>query len=128
ITGSQQRIARSQRWIDAISNGDEYIQRQIEQTNQQERSINSRIAEQRPNPYEQQLKTSTDQRATELDERTIIFDRASERADSNARYRKPRINGIIGEVDRLTMKTALLFSNRRNEPIYTDRQKEILEE
>ena len=132
------RITSSQRWIDAISNGDEYIQRQIEQTNQQERSINSSIEQgvrrraerQRPNPYEQQLKTSVNhrkQRATELDERTIIFDRASERADRNARYRKPRINGVIGEVDRLTWKTALLFSNRRNEPIYTDRQKEILE-
>ena len=131
ITGSQQQIERSQRWIDAISNGDEYIQRKTDDTDQQERSFNSRIAEQRPNPYEQQLKTSVNhrkQRATELDERTIIFDRASERADRNARYRKPKINGIIGEVDRLTMKTALLFSNRRNEPIYTDRQKEILEE
>lgn len=131
------RITSSQRWIDAISNGDEYIQRQIEQTNQQEKSINSLIEQSvrrrtspRPNPYEQQLKTSADnrkQRATQLDEQTIIFDRASERADRNARYRKPKINGIIGEVDRLTMKTALLFSNRRNEPIYTDRQKEILE-
>lgn len=132
------RITSSQRWIDAISNGDEYIQRQIEQTNQQERSINSSIEQgvrrraerQRPNPYEQQLKTSANsrkQRDTELSEQTITFDRASERADRNARYRKPRINGIIGEVDRLTMKTALLFSNRRNEPIYTDRQKEILE-
>ena len=136
ITGSQQQVARSQRWIDAVSTGGEFIQRQIEQTNQQERSINSSIEQgvrrraERPNPYEQQLKTSVNhrkQRATELDERTIIFDRASERADRNARYRKPRINGVIGEVDRLTWKTALLFSNRRNEPIYTDRQKEILE-
>lgn len=126
-------ITGSQRWIDAISNGDEYIQRQIEQTNQQERSINSLISRrsERPNPYEQQLRTSADnrkQRITDLDEQTITFDRVSERANRNARYRKPRINGIIGEVDRLTMKTALLFSNRRNEPIYTDRQKEILEE
>ncbi|WP_225735415.1 hypothetical protein, partial [Psychrobacter sp. FME5] len=40
----------------------------------------------------------------------------------------PRINGVIGEVDRLTMKTALLLSSRRNESSsYTDRQKEILE-
>lgn len=138
ITSSQQQIARSQRWIDAVSTGGEFIQRQIEQTNQQERSINSSIEQgvrrraerQRPNPYEQQLKTSTDnrkQRDTELSEQTIIFDRTSERADRNARYRKPRINGIIGEVDRLTMKTALLFSNRSNLPNYTDRQKEILE-
>ncbi|MGP9493491.1 MobA/MobL family protein [Psychrobacter sp. AOP7-B1-24] len=137
ITSSQQQIERSQRWIDAISTGDAYIQRQIEQANQQERSINSRIGQgvrrrsERPNPYEQQLKTSADnrkQRATELHERTIIFDRASERADRNARYRKPRINGVIGEVDRLTMKTALLFSSRRNESSsYTDRQKDILE-
>ncbi|MBE0407946.1 MULTISPECIES: MobA/MobL family protein [unclassified Psychrobacter] len=140
ITSSQQQIARSQRWIDAISTGDAYIQRQIEQETQQEKHVNSRIGQgvrrraerQRPNPYEQQLKTSADnrkQRATELRERTIIFDRASERADRNARYRKPRINGVIGEVDRLTMKTALLFSSRRNESSsYTDRQKDILEQ
>lgn len=124
------RITSSQRWIDAISNGDEYIQRKTDDTDQQERSFNSRIAEQRPNPYEQQLKTSANsrkQRDTELSEQTITFDRASERADRNARYRKPRINGVIGEIDRLTWKTALLFSNRRNEPFYTDRQKEILE-
>lgn len=127
---AKQGIEQSKRWIDAISNGDEYIQRKTDDTDQQERSFNSRIAEQRPNPYEQQLKTSANsrkQRDTELSEQTITFDRASERADRNARYRKPRINGIIGEVDRLTMKTALLFSNRRNEPIYTERQKEILE-
>lgn len=131
ITGSQQRIERSQRWIDAISNGDEYIQRKTDDTDQQERSFNSRIAEQRPNPYEQQLKTSVNhrkQRATELDERTITFDRASERAARNARYRKPRIDGVIGEIDRLTWKTSLLFSNRSNLPNYTDRQKEILEQ
>lgn len=130
IASSQQQIERSQRWIDAISNGDEYIQRKTDDTDQQERSFNSRIAEQRPNPYEQQLKTSANsrkQRDTELSEQTITFDRASERADRNARYRKPRINGVIGEIDRLTWKTALLFSNRRNEPIYTERQKEILE-
>ena len=124
ITGSQQKIERSQR--------------QIEQTNQQERSINSSIEQgvrrraerQRPNPYEQQLKTSTDnrkQRATELDERTIIFDRASERADSNARYRKPRAVSIISEIDILTKKTAYLFVGRHHEPRYTDRQRDILD-
>ncbi|MGP5538319.1 MobA/MobL family protein [Psychrobacter glacincola] len=124
ITGSQQKIERSQR--------------QIEQTNQQERSINSSIEQgvrrraerQRPNPYEQQLKTSVNhrkQRATELDERTIIFDRASERADRNARYRKPRAVSIISEIDILTKKTAYLFVGRHHEPSYTDRQRDILD-
>lgn len=136
ITSSQQQIARSQRWIDAVSTGGEFIQRQIEQTNQQEESINSSIEQgvrrraERPNPYEQQLKTSANsrkQRDTELSEQTITFDRASERADRNARYRKPRVDRVIGEIDRLTWKTALLFSNRSNLPNYTDRQKEILE-
>lgn len=111
-------------------------QQQIAQTEREEKRVDSLIEQgvrrraERPNPYEQQLKTSANsrkQRDTDLSEQTITFDRASERADRNARYRKPKINGIIGEVDRLTMKTALLFSNRRNEPIYTDRQKEILE-
>lgn len=124
ITSSQQKIERSQR--------------QIEQTNQQERSINSSIEQgvrrraerQRPNPYEQQLKTSVNhrkQRATELDERTIIFDRASERADRNARYRKPRAVSIISEIDILTKKTAYLFVGRHHEPSYTDRQRDILD-
>lgn len=111
-------------------------QQQIAQTEREEKRVDSLIEQgvrrraERPNPYEQQLKTSANsrkQRDTDLSEQTITFDRASERADRNARYRKPRINGVIGEVDRLTWKTALLFSNRRNEPIYTDRQKEILE-
>lgn len=136
IASSQQQIARSQRWIDAIANADEFSQQQIEQTEREEKRVDSLIEQgvrrraERPNPYEQQLKTSANsrkQRDTELSEQTITFDRASERADRNARYRKPRINGIIGEVDRLTMKTALLFSNRSNLPNYTDRQKEILE-
>lgn len=125
ITSSQQQIARSQQQIEQTEREEKRVDSLIEQ------GVRRRAERQRPNPYEQQLKTSANsrkQRDTELSERTIIFDRASERADRNARYRKPRINGIIGEVDRLTMKTALLFSNRRNEPIYTDRQKEILEE
>lgn len=124
ITGSQQKIERSQR--------------QIEQTNQQERSINSSIEQgvrrraerQRPNPYEQQLKTSTDnrkQRDTDLSEQTITFDRASERADRNARYRKPRAVSIISEIDILTKKTAYLFVGRHHEPRYTDRQRDILD-
>ena len=137
ITSSQQQIERSQRWIDAIANADEFSQQQIEQTEREEKRVDSLIEQgvrrraERPNPYEQQLKTSANsrkQRATELSEQTIAFDRASERADRNARYRKPRINGFIGEIDRLTWKTALLFSNRSNLPNYTDRQKEILEQ
>src|SRR5690606_27159556 len=32
ITSSQQQIERSQRWIDAIANADEFSQQQIEQT------------------------------------------------------------------------------------------------
>lgn len=137
ITSSQQQIARSQRWIDAIANADEFSQQQIEQTEREEKRVDSLIEQgvrrraERPNPYEQQLKTSANsrkQRDTELSEQTIAFDRASERAARNARYRKPRINGVIGEIDRLTWKTALLFSNRSNLPNYTDRQKEILEQ
>ena len=137
ITSSQQQIERSQRWIDAITNADEFSQQQIEQTEREEKCSYSLIEQgvrrraERPNPYEQQLKTSSNsrkQRATELSEYTITFDRASERADRNARYRKPRIDGVIGEIDRLTWKTALLFSNRSNLPNYTDRQKEILEQ
>ena len=137
ITSSQQQIERSQRWIDAIANADEFSQQQIEQTEREEKRVDSLIEQgvrrraERPNPYEQQLKTSANsrkQRDTELSEQTITFDRASERAARNARYRKPRINGVIGEIDRLTWKTALLFSNRSNLPNYTDRQKEILEQ
>lgn len=137
ITSSQQQIARSQRWIDAIANADEFSQQQIEQTEREEKLVDSLIEQgvrrrsERPNPYEQQIKTSANsrkQRDTELSEQTITFDRASERAARNARYRKPRIDGVIGEIDRLTWKTSLLFSNRNNLPNYTDRQKEILEQ
>ena len=137
ITSSQQQIERSQRWIDAIANADEFSQQQIEQTEREEKCVDSLIEQgvrrraERPNPYEQQLKTSANsrkQRDTELSEQTITFDRASERAARNARYRKPRIDGVIGEIDRLTWKTSLLFSNRNNLPNYTDRQKEILEQ
>lgn len=112
-------------------------QQQIEQTEREEKCVDSLIEQgvrrraERPNPYEQQLKTSANsrkQRDTELSEQTITFDRASERAARNARYRKPRIDGVIGEIDRLTWKTSLLFSNRNNLPNYTDRQKEILEQ
>lgn len=90
-----------------------------------------------PNPYEQQLRTSANNRkqgATELDEQTIIFHQAAERADNNARrashnvrYRKPELISIVDEIDRLTNRTTMMFANRRNEPNYTDRQKEVLE-
>lgn len=110
-------------------------ERQIERTNQQEGRVNSLIARSvrrsaRPNPYEQQLRTSADDRkqgATELDEQTIIFHQAAERANSNARYRKPELISIVDEIDKLTNRTTMMFANRRNEPNYTDRQKEVLE-
>lgn len=113
-------------------------ERQIERTNQQEGWVNSLIARSirtsatatRPNPYEQQLRTSANDRkqgATELDEQTIIFHQAAERADNNARYRKSELIRVIDEIDELTNRTTMMFVNRRNETNYTDRQKEVLE-
>lgn len=125
---------RNLRLYEPIRKGEQ----QIERTNQQEgwvnniiaRSVRKKSAPMRPNPYEQQLRTSSDNRkqaATELDKQTVIFYQAAERADNSARYRKSELISIIDEIDRLTYRTAMAFANRRNEPNYTDRQKEILE-